>query len=1624
MALSAPGGGVINPEEADNFEEIEKQFAVKVVEHMSTYWAILEKMPGSKLRLTKMDDDILQHFNRHFPDFDLKATINEDDMKSKEGKEQWRTFVNEYEGKVEDYNFGAMLRANSTWEYGEKETIFAVRMQFYAVEIARNRAGLNDWIYEKAQQDKASASLVYSLANYPVHPQVTKPNGILKFSGQMPPNRRSDTTQNQPSIRAKDDSPQDTEKKLPTPWKALFFFTTRAQLPLLVAGAISSLLAGATSPFTSYVTGKLFQGFTDYAAGKYTGEALLQEQRMYVLYLVAIGAGSWIFHSLDFVFWLAFGELQAKSARDRLFYGLLEKDIEWYDRRKNGIGALLPRLQAQIRDLQLATSQPLGILFSALAQCILSLTEAFYYQWKVAAMTLVLAPVLMTLFAVVAGTMQKHIQVQQDKLGEAQKFAISAFGSIETVKCFNGQEAERDKYMLRVNSAAASYSRIAFAAGLQQGAAAFFGSAMFVLAFYYGGVVIRNGEATVADVMTSFFAAVGGFQALQSILPQMVNLEKGRTAGSSLRAVMAEVQRGGVVQSNQGWLTPRTCKGDIDVKNVTFAYPSRPDQLALDDVTMFIAGSEMTFLIGRSGSGKSTISQLLMGFYRVAKGQIMIDEVSLDTLDVGWLRSKVTLVEQTSLLFNATVFDNIAFGGPDHENVTRAEVMQAVEFALLQLMISDMPNGLETVVGYKGGTMSGGQRQRIALARARLRDTPILILDESTSALDHISRALMMDAIRLWRKGKTTIIITHDISQILADDYVLLLEHGKLVQQGYRRHLEKMKDTPFQSFLPIEQRATLSPYDARKATMSIFESIRTRGSSIDTLGHDFDEGYVTHDLLEARMDAYENKRITFLPAVFETSHTNPVMGPLGRVVPGALGGWMPGSNLSPTSPRSSMRFSQLLDGENALTNPESNGSNSRWSGMLQTLIDRTGRQAADARTAGQRKAFDVKMLSLALAEDHDLLLARKSKKRSAEQVSSHRKWTLAEVMLTIWPNATLPSRIMLVLGVYSCTVHAISVPLFAYILSQLLSTYAQPVGSAHKQLIYALSILGIAVADGLHTWMQRYNLGRAGQSWVDSFRDRAITRILDQPKVFFDAPENSVSHLVDSLDRNAEAMRELLSTFTSLGYVALMMCVVSLLWALAAQWKMTLIALSVGPYILAVSRVYASISGKWETASADAAETASAIFTETFTNIKTVRALTLEEHFRQKYVTATNKGLTIGLQRSFHTGFFFGLSDSATSFATAMIFYIGTVLIKNGAPVMKCIQVFVMLIFALTNIGVILSCIPEVGSNLDAASRLMRLAYLPKDSHEHLGDTNLVRADEIVFTNLRFAYPSRPEQAILNNINIHFPPGTSTALVGGSGSGKSTIANLLLDLWSVAQCSSSSGDIQINTREIRTLSTPSIRAQIVPVLQTPTLFAATVAENITYGLSPLSPYNNLRSVTEAAKAAGIHDFIVSLPLAYDTLIGEGGVGLSGGQAQRVNIARALVRRPGVLILDEATSALDVESAELIRQTLVKLVNDKRRAMTVIIITHSRDMMEMAERIVVLDRGSIVEEGGFEELMGKSGGALVNLLNGGEWTGAEGSSRAAGKRTEGVPKLKAVDWQKKQCPGKRRGTAIR
>ncbi|KUJ18850.1 DUF757-domain-containing protein [Mollisia scopiformis] len=155
MSVAAPAN--FNAEEADNLEDIEKQFAVKAVQHLTTYWAILEKVRGSSLRLTKMDDDIYEHLKTDFPEFDPAVPLNEDEIKSKTGKERWRKFMMAYEKKIDDYSFGTIVRTSPKTEYDQEGTIFVPRMQFYAIEIARNKNGLNDWIYEDHQKELAKA---------------------------------------------------------------------------------------------------------------------------------------------------------------------------------------------------------------------------------------------------------------------------------------------------------------------------------------------------------------------------------------------------------------------------------------------------------------------------------------------------------------------------------------------------------------------------------------------------------------------------------------------------------------------------------------------------------------------------------------------------------------------------------------------------------------------------------------------------------------------------------------------------------------------------------------------------------------------------------------------------------------------------------------------------------------------------------------------------------------------------------------------------------------------------------------------------------------------------------------------------------------------------------------------------------------------------------------------------------------------------------------------------------------------------------------------------------------------------------------------------------------------------
>lgn len=284
--------------------------------------------------------------------------------------------------------------------------------------------------------------------------------------------------------------------------------------------------------------------------------------------------------------------------------------------------------------------------------------------------------------------------------------------------------------------------------------------------------------------------------------------------------------------------------------------------------------------------------------------------------------------------------------------------------------------------------------------------------------------------------------------------------------------------------------------------------------------------------------------------------------------------------------------------------------------------------------------------------------------------------------------------------------------------------------------------------------------------------------------------------------------------------------------------------------------------------------------------------------------------------------------------------------------------------------------VPQIGTSRDMAAQLLRLASLPENtSHEHQGNLVLSCATPVTVTGLSFRYPSRPDILALRDVSFTIPQHSCTAFVGRSGSGKSTIASLLTALYESPLSHGGCPAISLAGMDIRRLHTPTLRSLVSVVSQQPTVFAGTIWDNISHGLDDTSPLRSLSNVIAAAQSAGIDAFIDSLPSGYQTVIGDGGVGLSGGQAQRLVIARALVRRPQILILDEATSSLDRTSADLIRQTLVRLT----RSLTVLLITHAQEMMEITDRVVVLEHGQVVEQGAYSDLMSRLGGKLKSLV---------------------------------------------
>lgn len=1018
-------------------------------------------------------------------------------------------------------------------------------------------------------------------------------------------------------------------------------------------------------------------------------------------------------------------------------------------------------------------------------------------------------------------------------------------------------------------------------------------------------------------------------------------------------------------------------------------------------------------MIGRSGSGKSTLGQLLVRFYQPGTGQITIDGVPLEKLDIKWLRKNVTLVEQHSVLFNGTILRNISLAKRD-EQVTREEVQEAAKFALLEQMIQDLPDGLETLVGMKGSALSGGQKQRLAIARSRLRDTPVLILDESTSALDYVTRSAILEAIRIWRKGKTTIIITHDISQIHAEDFVYVLDQAHVIQKGYRKALENEKSSMFRSFLVTKDEESGEQESAMDDDTSEIISLysepwgATSPTSRPISEVFFNEHFLAPFLSPIRRSLIlpsENYPISRRQSV----SSEPEVMPSERMV----------HSIAKIPPLEAAA-SRALE-EKQRTRPISRPNTATPHRQFQAPV--AIQPMSLTREMEAPVEMDIEEAESPRKKSPFWMMTRSSPVEDPTKVVQ--SLTIMQIMKTVWPSLPWRSKVAFTGAVIFAVIHSAATPVFSFVFSRLLSTFYSDENQQQQALRYALYILAIAVVDGISSWGFHFLFDATAQTWANVLKTEAMRRLLTQPREFFDRDENSVSRLAECLDQFAEEARNLPGRFAGIVIVIITMMVIAVIWSMVTCWKLTLVALGCGPILYGITAAFNAVSSRWETFANEADEEVGQLLHETFVNIRTVRCLAAEDVFRKKYKDATLSALKVGIKRAVYSGSIFGLNYASVLFVSALLFWYGAYIVSiREYDTTTIIQTFTILLLSINHVNFIVNYIPQINTAKDASARLIRLARLPTNSHEHNGTFQLHTAGDIAFQNVNFTYPARKDTQVLHNISFSITQGSCTAIVGSSGSGKSTIAALLLKLYEtspVEGTTSPNQGLTVSERDIRTLHTATLRSRMAVVSQTPVLFPCTISENISYGLSPSLPQASMTSIRAAAESAGIAEFIDSLPQGYQTVIGEGGGGLSGGQAQRIAIARALIRSPDILILDEATSALDVESAGVVRDTIQRLVMERgkreedigkagaasrvgsrvgtlsrmndafgsnvstgmeggRRDMTVLIITHAREMMAIAEHIVMLDMGRVVEEGSFDELKRRRG-PFARLLSG-------------------------------------------
>ncbi len=470
-----------------------------------------------------------------------------------------------------------------------------------------------------------------------------------------------------------------------------------------------------------------------------------------------------------------------RDLRDSLYKKVVSLPIGFFTEERKG--DVMSRMTNDVNEVEASIMSTLDMLFKNPVMILIYLITLFFVSWELTLFVLMLLPIAVLLIGRIGRSLKRASTTGQEQNAEILTQIDETLGGLRVVKAFNAEQKLIGRFQKLINATRQTFNRINRRYYLAHPVSEFLGTALIATLLWFGGLLILSDNANIDAATFIYYVVI-----FYSIIGPAKDLSK---AVYSIRRGMASLERIDRILETESNIreveNPNKVVGfnnEIRYENVSFAYQA--DRIVLDDINLTIRKGQTVAFVGQSGSGKTTLADLLPRFYDPINGKITIDGVDIRDVKAHDLRALMGNVNQEAILFNDTFYNNITFGV---EHATMEDVRNAARIANADDFIMATPDQYETTIGDRGSRLSGGQRQRISIARAILKNPPILILDEATSALDTESEKLVQEALENLMRDRTTIVVAHRLSTIRNADVICVLHNGKIVEQGTHTEL-------------------------------------------------------------------------------------------------------------------------------------------------------------------------------------------------------------------------------------------------------------------------------------------------------------------------------------------------------------------------------------------------------------------------------------------------------------------------------------------------------------------------------------------------------------------------------------------------------------------------------------------------------------------------------------------------------------------------------------------------------------------------------------------------------------------------------------------------------------------